>query len=301
MKNALNYYYNLNPTSIHQINKNYKCYIDDEEYLLTIYEGDINYIQELQMLSHYLFQNGIPCHQIITNINNELITIINNSRYILLRILTTNRPISIDDLAYFSAIYIDNTKLKTLSKNNWYNMWMNKIDYFEYQMSQFGKKYPMIVDSANYYIGLAENAVSFLSNNISNYEESLVVSHKRINNIGLVDLFNPLNLIIDNRSRDLAEYIKNKFFNTNYNSDEAIDDIRQFNLTKEQYILLFSRLLFPTYYFDKFEEIVFDNKDPNELLKIINKSELYIIFLRDIYIHFIKDLNIYPIEWLTKT
>ena len=300
MKNILNYYYNLNPTSIHQVNKNYKCYIDNDEYLLTIYEADVNCIQELHILSYYLFQIGIPCHQIIPNTNNELITIINNSRYILLRIFADNRPISINDLVCFSSAYIDDTKFKSLSKNNWYNMWINKIEYFEYQMSQFGKKYPILMESANYYVGLAENSISFLLNNISKHEDSLVVSHKRINNIGLVDLLNPLNLIIDNRSRNLAEYIKNRFFNSNYNSDEAITDIAKFNFTNEQYIFLFSRLLFPTYYFDKFEDIIFDNKNQNELLKIINKSESYTMFLSDIYNYFIKKLNTYPIEWITK-
>lgn len=300
MKNVLNYYYNLNPTSIHQINKNYKCYIDNDEYLLTIYEEDINCIQEIHALSYYLFQSGIPCHQIIANTNNELITIINNSKYVLLRIFTDNRPISINDLVCFSSVHIDNTKFKSLSKNNWYNMWINKIDYFEYQLSQFGKKYHVLMESANYYVGLAENSISFLSNNILKYEDSLVVSHKRINNIGLIDLLNPLNLIIDNRSRDLAEYIKSKFFNSNYNSSEAITDIARFNFTNEQYIFLFSRLLFPTYYFDKFEDILFDNKNQNELLKIINKSESYTMFLSDIYNHFIKRLNIYPIEWIIK-
>ena len=301
MKNVLNYYYNLYPTSIHQINKNYRCYVDNDEYLLTVYDGDVNNINELQMLSNFLFQRGIPCHQIIANINNELITIINNLRYILLRIFTVNRPISIEDLVCFSAVYVDNNKFKNIAKNSWYNMWVNKIDYFEYQMSQFGKKYPLFLESANYYVGLAENSVSFLLNNISRQEEILVVSHKRIDNSGLVDFLNPLNLIIDNKSRDLAEYIKTKFFNSEYSSSEAIIDITKFNLTKEQYVLLFSRLLFPTYYFDKFEEIVFDNKNPSELLKIINKNGAYIIMLRDIYNYFIKNFNIYPIEWIIKT
>ena len=78
MKNALNYYYNLNPTSIHQLNKNYRCYIDGEEYLLTLYDKENYDIDKLYELSNYLLQNRIPCHQIILNNNNEIIIINKN-------------------------------------------------------------------------------------------------------------------------------------------------------------------------------------------------------------------------------
>lgn len=36
-------------------------------------------------------------------------------------------------------------------------MWVQKIDYFEYQVSQMGKKYPVIRESSIYYVGLAES------------------------------------------------------------------------------------------------------------------------------------------------
>ena len=150
MKNALNYYYNLNPTSIHQVNNNYKCYVDNDEYLLTFYDGNVDHLRELQALSYYLIQSGIPCHQIVLNNNNEIITIINNSKYILLRIFINNRIITIDDILSFSYISIPTNSFKSLSRNNWYDMWIKKIDYFEYQISQFGKKYPIITESASY-------------------------------------------------------------------------------------------------------------------------------------------------------
>lgn len=301
MKNALNYYYNLNPTSIHQINKNYKCYVGNEEYMLILYDGDMEYIQELQVLSYNLLQQGIPCHQILFNNSNKLITVINNLKYILLRIFITNRKITVDDLILFSYIRVDNDNFRRLIKNDWYNMWKTKVDYFEYQMSQFGRKYPIIMESANYYIGLAENSISFLSNNMLSETDVLSISHKRINNAGLIELFNPLNIILDDISRDIAEYIKNEFFYNDYNINEVTNDILKFNLNRNQYILLFSRLLFPSYYFDKFEEIVFEHKSPKELLKIINKNESYKFLLQQVYNSFIKELNILPMEWVIKT
>lgn len=301
MKNELSYYYNINPTSIHQINKNYKCYVDNNQYLLMLCEEKENTLPELQVLSYYLFQNGIPCHQIIPNINNELITVINNNRYILLQIFVENRAITVDDIVSFGDLYIDGNHFRSLVKNDWYNMWMQKIDYFEYQISQFGRRYPLLEQSSSYYVGLAENSISFLSNNVLGIDDRLSVSHRRIGNSGLVELYNPLNFLLDSKVRDLAEYIKNNFFYGKYSISKAIDDIKKFNLNKGQYILLYSRLLFPSYYFDKFEEIVFENRDENELLKVISKNISYKIFLQEIYNIFIKNFNIQPIEWIIKT
>ena len=102
MKNALNYYYNLNPTSIHQVNKNYRCYINGEEYLLTLYENEHNIIEEILQLNKYLLQIKVPCHQIISNNSGSVITLINNLPYILLKVFVQNRPVNIGDILFFS-------------------------------------------------------------------------------------------------------------------------------------------------------------------------------------------------------
>lgn len=300
MKNALNYYYNLNPTSIHQLNKNYRCYIDGEEYLLTLYDKENYDIDKLYELSNYLLQNRIPCHQIILNNNNEIITTINDSSYILLKIFIKNRPIDINDILFFSNIHVDEKYFKSLVKNNWYDMWTQKIDYFEYQVSQFGRKYPVIRESINYYIGLAENSISLFSNvNQNNY--NLAVCHRRIKkNDSLIELYNPLNFILDNRVRDLSEFIKEQFFFSKYSVDQAKIDIYNFGLSRELYSLLFARLLFPSYYFDYYEGVILEIYEEKELLKIINKNSKYIEFLKDIYLYLRTYSNLPEIEWLIK-
>lgn len=301
MKNALNYYYNLNPTSIHQVNKNYRCYVNNEEYLLMLCEKSDFIINELYELSNYLLEHKIPCHQLILNNNGKIITFINDQPYVLLRVFIRNRNINTDDLLIFSTINIDLNVFPNLVKRNWYDMWIKKIDYFEYQISQFGKKYPIIRESFNYYIGLAENGVSLFKNVYSENSNGLVVSHNRIKkNEGVVDLYNPLNFILDNKVRDLSEYIKEQFFTGTYSIEDAKIDIYKFHLNSYECSLLFSRLLFPTYYFDCYEQIVFDQSDEKELLKVINKNKQYCDFLSDLFLH-LKPFALLPeIEWIIK-
>lgn len=301
MKNALNYYYNLNPTSIHQVNKNYRCYINGEEYFLTLYENEPNIIEEILQLNKYLLQIKVPCHQIITNKSGSIITLINNLPYILLKVFVQNRPVNIGDILFFSNLRVDTKYFKNLVRNSWYEMWIKKIDYFEYQISQVGRKYPIIRDSINYYIGLAENSISLSNNLLKNIERDLVVSHRRIKkNDGLIELYNPLNFIIDNRIRDLSEYIKEQFFFNQYSLEEAKRDISQFGLNIELYGILFTRLMFPSYYFDCYEEVIMGKRDEDELVKIINKNEKYIELLKEIYIYLRTFSSLPEIEWLIK-
>ena len=75
-----------------------------------------------------------------------------------------------------------------------------------------GKKYPLIVDSFNYFVGFAENAISYYNNidNLSNYR--YYISHKVIRFDDTIQvIYNPLNIIFDYKVRDIAEYVKNSF------------------------------------------------------------------------------------------
>ena len=71
---------------------------------------------------------------------------------------------------------------------------------------------------------------------------------------------------------------------------------------KNEYILLFSRLLFPTYYFDVYDDIINNNLKEEKIISIINKNELYEQFLVIVYNYIVKEKNIFiePIEWLIK-
>ena len=217
MKNAIMYYYNLVPNNIRLINKYVKFNVDNTFYVLEKVERNPNEIDEIYNLSNYLLQINVLCHQIILNINNQIITIINDEPYVLMKVFVeSDKLINEEDLLNFLNIIIDSNQYTKIKRNNWLGLWSNKIDYLEYQVSQFGKKYMLIRDSFSYYIGLAENAIQFLKG--LNQNVILTVSHLRIKkDYTMYDLYNPLEFIIDTRVRDLAEYYKQRFYSNNLN------------------------------------------------------------------------------------
>lgn len=302
MKNAIYYYYQLSTSHVHQTEKKYRFFVGESEYLLIPVEMPMALMNGIYQLTLYLFQRNIYCHQFVLNKENELVTHINQLPYVLLHIYHhDNRLITIDDMIDFSNRTLYLPEIPALKRDDWYSMWTEKIDYFEYQISQFGKKYPLIRESFNYFVGLAENAISLL-NYFSNIpKQPLVVARRRIKvSDTLFDFYNPLNFIIDNRIRDASEYFKQKFFENPY----VFDDIKYYletnHLSDYEMILFFARMLFPTYYFDLYEDILIDGKEEKILYKMIEKVKDYEELLKKIYLYLQKQVSLPEIEWLMK-
>ena len=290
MKNTINYYYNLNINTIHQKDKNYYFKVDNRNYLL-LKCNDIEELDDIYKLNMYLIR-FLPIHRIILNINNDMITKINDDNYLLLELFSNNK-INLNNIIELSNVRIPFV-IDKLKRNDWYTLWSRKVDYLEYQLSQIGKKYPLIRESFNYYIGLAENAITLVSN-IDLNNITLGLSHRRITNNSF-DLYNPLNIVIDVRIRDICEYFKFCFFN---NIDISIElelflSYNHLNLNEAK--LFLARMLFPTYYFDLYEKIINNEIDEIEIKKIIIKADNYEKVLRQVYYHFKN--NQLNIEWL---
>ena len=287
MKNFINYYYNLNIFNIHQRGKDYYFKINDEIYSFVMIV-DISELNDIFKLSEYLNKNDNSFHKIIININNQIITKINEKNYILLKLGNVTKEIEINKIIEINNI---NVPFDKLSRTNWEEMWIAKLDYFEYQISQIGKKYPLIRESFNYYLGLSELAISIFNNTTKN-SLYLSLSHKRIN-----DLYNPLNLIIDFRVRDIAEYFKLRFFENKFDETELNLFLFNNNLTNSEKVIFLARMLFPTYYFDLYEKIINNEIKEENIKKIIARVNEYEQILSKIYIHF-KNGNNLQIDWL---
>ena len=305
MKNTINYYYNVNINNLIKTNDYYYFYINKTRYNFVRYNRPIGDVEALYKLNYDMLQNGCIVNQIILNKDSSPITIINNIPFVLLKInhITQNDNI-INDIFYIQNHTYNINFDKILLRDDWIKLWTEKIDYYEYQISQLGKKYPILYNSLSYFIGIGENAISYLINNQSKSTKRLVVSHRRIDmSENISEFYNPLNFIIDCRSRDIAEYIKNAFFFGNIRFGEINLYFDYINFTKEEYINLFSRLLFPTYYFDIYDEIINNNKNENEIIPILEKTNEYEKFLVAIYeyIKNKKQVSIEPVEWLFKS
>jgi hypothetical protein len=184
--------------------------------------------------------------------------------------------------------------------SNWGELWANKIDYLEELINENGKKYPIIVDSFNYFVGMCENAISYFNSIIIDSNYKYAVCHKKIWGENTIEcLYNPLNIIFDFRVRDVAEYLKNAFFIQNNNIFSELDTyLKRNHLSLTEVKLLISRLLYPSFYFELYEDIFINEKDEKILINIISKLNNYETYLYNIISFFKKSYNIEEVSWL---
>ena len=248
MKNIINYYYNFNLINIYNINDSIYFNYKNNDYFFIKYDRSVNEIQSIYNLNSELKKRMILTNSIILNKDNQIVTFVNNTPYILIRDDVKTKKLTINDILYIQNNTINIIGDKKLYRIDWIKMWQIKIDYYEDLMINIKKRYSLLYSNIDYYIGLGENAISYLVyNNVK--DNNVCLSHKRINtNKNTFDYYNPINYILDNRTRDISEYIKDLFFSNN-NLDLIMYYLNYINLSKEEYILLISRLLFPTYFF----------------------------------------------------
>lgn len=281
MKNIINYYYNLKISDIRQRDGVTYFFINNIKYVFIPYTKDLEMIRGIYELNDILIKKNIYVHQIILNIHGQILTYVNNEYYILLKILYPDNKISLNDILYLNNIEL--SQPESLIRNTWGRLWSDKNDYLEYQISQLGKKHPIIRESFSYYLGLAETSIS-LVNSLNTKNVKLFLSHIRIKEKdSLFELYNPLNMILDYRIRDSAEYFKDKFFC----GKSIIEELNYFlaynHLSYEEWVLFFARLIYPSYYFDVYEDII-NGKDAESRIKdIIDKHEEYENILLTIY------------------
>lgn len=292
MKNLINYYFNLNVSDIRKNGNKYKFMIDSKEYTLEPFYDDINRVIEIY---RYNSINGIYCYEIIFNKDGNPLTVYNGVNYILLKgNISIRREVSINDIvSYNFPVYIE-------KKFNWVDLWCQKIDYYEYQVNQFGKKFPLIRESFSYYDGMIETAI-MLSNMVNKDKLQYYINHNRIKlNDNFEEFYNPLNLTIDVKVRDACEYFKEKFFYGTIDVEEVKYYLYNSKQTVDEAMLFLARMLFPSYYFDIYDEIIQGNKEENKINVIIKKASEYEEFLYEIY-YILKQLYQIPeIEWLKK-
>lgn len=299
MKNAINYYYNLVTYDIRRIGQKYKFTVDDNEYLLCVCEYSKEELEEIYKLSNYLLYIQVFVHQIILNNNNQIITYINNEPYILMRIFVKDRSVSIDDIYQFNGLKLSQPS-SLLLKNNWRDYWINKIDYFEYQVRELGSNYAVLKESFDYFVGMTETAISLLYG--YSFQNDYVVAHRRVGyGMTLEEFYNPLNLIIDSKVRDVTEFFKSGFFEGKISANDILTYFSINHLTSEDMYLFFVRMLFPSFYFDLYEQIVLESKKETELLLIINKIEKYQEIIRSLYVYLKQYIMLPDIEWIIKT
>ena len=302
MNNVISYYYGINVLDIYDLGSMYYFNYDNKNYYLMPFNRDYNDIKGIIDLCLELKKRNVLTNEIMINKFNMYLTPINKNYYVLLKDNSSDNPVTMNDIFYIQNNTLGIVGSKNLYRTDYIKLWESKIDYYEDKVREIHGKYINIDKSIDYYIGLSENAVVYLINNeikISN----VVLSHRRINiSKGGIDFYNPINYVIDNRTRDFSEYIKDMFFNDNLSFEMFINYLEYMRFDRDEYILFIGRMLFPSYYFDLVDRIIDNNENDIILEGIINKQDEYINFIRDIFNYLIKvkRINIPYIEWIIK-
>ena len=304
MKETLEYYYGLDIESIEELDGKYHFKIENQDYFFVFYNRGIEELEDIINVSNEMVKKGINVHKILINKNNSFLTKVGEYNYILFVVSNLNEEYDIFDMVKISEKLVLNNNKSNLYRNNWGTLWSEKIDYFEYQVRELSIEKEVVKSSFSYYVGLAENAISYVNNTNMKYGGDayrIVLSHRRVfyPNYKL-NYLNPLSFVFDLEVRDIAEYLKAMFFqkDISFCLDELSSYLKIRHLSLYEFQMLYARLLYPTYYFDVYEGVMNKNGDEEELVNIIKKCDSYEEFLKKAYLEISKYAKIDKIEWI---
>ena len=297
MKNIIEYYYNIRIDKLHNNSDIYYFNVNNNSFIFKPFIDNPDKSYDIYRLNSIL-GSKLNVDSIIPNKYNNPITRVNNIDYIL---ILNKKELKLT-LPLISNMALSNINITSLERNNWETLWEDKVDYYEMQIGENEKKYSLMRESFDYFVGMAENAISYLVNTKLELKptsvDQKVISHNNIN----LSLTDPTNIILDHKSRDVAEYIKLSFWNNNKDIFKELDEYFYYNYYSIYGMrVLFSRVLYPSYYFYLYDEIISNKREEKDINKIITRISEYEIFLYNIYIYLKKYYDIPSIEWLKKT
>lgn len=295
MKTKIKFFYDLSIDRISEHQNFFVIISHNKIYILKkIYDTDENFIA----MYNFIKQLKDEYMEVISNKENQLITEIEKNKYVLMLIKKPQKNKD-TDFDFIESNYINDNLTSDL--------WIKKVDYYKAQISNFGYGKSELLYSFNYFSGLAENAIQLMllaEKNDNNGKR--FVAHKRIYYPNYyINYYDPTNLTIDYYVRDIAGYIKSYYFESEFHDIKKIRGILKKNIyTEEDLLITYARVLYPTYYFDIFEDYIVPENIENETTKIrvnkiVIKSKEYLRYVQDVFKEYI-DYNIIPqIEWLS--
>lgn len=288
MKNTIMYYYGFeNISIIRQKRRKYIKHNNDIYIICRVYN-------EKEVLELYEITREIPFfYKFIPNKDGSIFTMYQDFIFVLLKINDKSSMITQNK----NQISLDENKKYYLDRSDWYELWTRKNDYYEYQYQHIKGKYKVIDESINYYIGLAENAISYIANipiNLKEQEKKGLYPKRLLES----EYHNPLNYVIDYKERGLSETLKYLFLNKKYLSQNIEKIILSYNCTETGYKLLYGRMLYPSMYFDIYDKVINDFENEKELVNVIKRLKEYEEYLKEIYRIISKHTKIKNIDWL---
>lgn len=272
MENILNYYYQLNIIDIKK--KDYYYLLTTDEYEQYIFNEIID-SNELKENLEYLNNTNVLYDLLILTKEGNITINYNDKEYALFKV-RNNENLNI--LSFSNLI--------TTGKLKWGTLWSNRVDYYLEQIAEVVEQ-KEIKYAMDYYISLAEIAISYFNTLSEIYNENTLtftLSHHIVTSpIDKYMFYNPSNMCFDLSVRDIAEYIKEFFFNDILTNYEILSLIDKINLNESLANYLLVRLIYPSYIF-KLYDIFIETKELNKkFYEYMKKSREYETLLSTIY------------------
>jgi len=303
MKNVISYFYNMNVEHIKINNNVYYFFSNGNNFVFQEVNDEFIDEEMLVNLSKSFINSSFGSFQVVNNKYNNVVTIYNDKKYVLLHDgilhdehVDFNDILSVNIVPFFE---VNDFQIK------WNALWKDKIDYFELYVRNNYLKYSNVAIYFDYFLGLAENAVSYLEDTIKDGRienvDKKVICHKRITTISTMrELYNPLNFVVDHPVRDVALYLKLLFFQDRIIDIDFDEILSKVNLSVYGARLLFSRMLFPSFFFDAFEKINDGNVSSEVIIKLVDKMSDYESFLEEVWSKLNERYSIPRIMWIKK-
>ena len=292
MKNVIYTYYNILLDEINKDSNNYFFYFNNDLYIFYLVLNDINVVE---LIYNFIKENNIESFEIVLNKDGKLFCDVDNKKYSLLKIKGI--------LKY--EIKFEEFKFYPIDKEpyNWGELWSERLDYYEIQLRELGYNYQTVLNSFGMFSGLAENAILYfnMSKRMFNDNEVVGIVHNRMNYpCYLIDYNNPLNLVIDYNIRDIAEYIKAYLLSDAYDVNNVLLLLERLNVNNLMFNLLYSRLMYPTFYFDVFDKIILEDGKDSDIVYVLNVVDKYLDMLNKVYLKYKDKYSMLNVEWLNK-
>lgn len=268
MKEFIEYNYDLRCDDLAKLNNLLYFKHLDKFYIISNFNRDE---VEFEKVLNYLISNSLKSLKVVMNKKGSYISEFNGKKYVVMESDCENEiidfPICIGGL---------------INENNYWNeIWENRVVQLEKHKSELSLNKDIFY-ILNYYIGLIEICIYNYNLLIRKYgqKNGLSIQHNRIEfPMYSFSYYNPVNYLFDFEFRDFAEYLKMRFFYSDFSTDEAISVIDNYNFDNFSINMFFVRLIYPTYFLELYDMQNKNNVYSDLFYDLLKKSSQYENFI----------------------
>ncbi|PWL44636.1 MAG: hypothetical protein DBY43_00185 [Clostridiaceae bacterium] len=268
MKEFIEYNYDLRCDDLAILNNLLYFKHLDKFYIISNFNRDE---VEFEKVLNYLISNNLKSLKVVMNKKGSYISEFNGKKYVVMESDCENEiidfPICIGGL---------------INENNYWNeIWENRVVQLEKHKSELSLNKDIFY-ILNYYIGLIEICIYNYNLLIRKYgqKNGLSIQHNRIEfPMYSFSYYNPVNYLFDFEFRDFAEYLKMRFFYSDFSTDEAINVIDNYNFDNFSINMFFVRLIYPTYFLELYDMQNKNNVYSDLFYDLLKKSSQYENFI----------------------